>query len=261
MSGSVFKISLLLTIVTSGFFSYKSRAYAVDTSLLDPKTWEMFDEENGVKLYRRSTEGSKFKEFRGVGVVDAPIPKIITMMADPKNMPAWVSDCIQGELLGRNFDPNDLTKEASEYQEILYGVNRLPWPLQNRDYVIKSNVEFVRGNKEQAPRALIRNFSTTHPSKPDQSGLVRMPQMSVFLVLSPVGGTDIKRTIFDFTVSVDPGGVVPAWAVNLASRVLPMKTIMGLRELVRKPSTDKQVERLVEFQFNKILKEMGVVAH
>ena len=252
MSGNITKFMLFCFIGPAGIGFAQEGTQRADPALLDDKTWEKFDEEDGVQLYRRTLADGKLKEFRGVGVVDASIPKIITLLADAANLPFWVNDCVHGELIGRNFDVTDFNKEADAYQEIVYGINRMPWPLENRDYVVKSNVVFVPAGKERPAHALVQNFKTTDPAKPEQKGMVRMPQMNVFFMLTPVT-MNLNKTAFDITISVDPGGMVPTWATNLAARMMPLKTVQALRELVHTSNYDKQMYRLVEYHFNRII--------
>ena len=61
---------------------------------------------------------------------------------------------------------------------------------------------------------------------PPVKGAVRMPFLRGHWILLPVGGgTDVE-----YQVHADPGGSLPEWIANLASKKLPLLTLTGLRK-------------------------------
>src|SRR5689334_3935757 len=61
--------------------------------------WEMLDESEGIKAYRREVPGSSVYEFKGVGMVDAPISKIATVIFDSTRTPEWMPDLAFSKLV------------------------------------------------------------------------------------------------------------------------------------------------------------------
>ncbi|WP_196761924.1 hypothetical protein, partial [Streptobacillus moniliformis] len=55
----------------------------------------------------------KIFTFRGVGLIEASIPKLIALMSDPHKMPDWVYNCVEGELVERNFKETDRAESDS----------------------------------------------------------------------------------------------------------------------------------------------------
>ena len=58
-----------------------------------------------------------------------------------------------------------------------------------------------------------------------------MPFMRGHWVLTPVDGG--KATEAEYQVFANPGGILPDWLANLASKTLPRETIAGLRKQVK----------------------------
>ena len=206
--------------------------------------WQRVDEAEGVTVYRRQAPESRFVEFRGVGEVDAPIPKIIAMMADVSHMPDWIFGCIQGELIERNFNEDELNRKPTDYHQIIYGVNTLPWPLRNRDYVLKASVSFIPRTEQEPFRVILATHTVEHRLKPPTSERVRMPQMHTTIVFTPLDSA-LTRTLVDFSVTTDPGGLIPDWVTNFATRNIPRKTIASLREFTKSSTYNRKMEKLV----------------
>jgi hypothetical protein len=45
---------------------------------------------------------------------------------------------------------------------------------------------------------------------------------------------DAKTTAIDYQISLDPGGHIPSWIVEFASRELPFDTVTALEKQVKK---------------------------
>jgi hypothetical protein len=212
--------------------------------------WQQIGDEGGIKVYRRAVTGSKLFEFRGIGTVNASIPKMIAIMADFKYLPEWVYGCRKGELVAKNFDEEELDRKSDDYHEILYGINDLPWPLEPRDYILKAHVEFVQPTKNDSFKVILVMNSITHPNYPQREKMVRMVKMSSTIVLTPIKG-DESKTRVDFAVTTDPAGNIPAWVTNLAAREIPSKTLLSLRQFVNKTEYNFKLEKLVQHHYDK----------
>jgi hypothetical protein len=80
---------------------------------------------------------------------------------------------------------------------------------------------------------VVMPFEAIASSKiPPVKGVVRMPSMRGHWILIPVEGG--RATDAEYQVFADPGGSLPDWLANLASKTLPRETIAGLRKQVGK---------------------------
>jgi hypothetical protein len=244
------RLNLLLTLVLCSF-AILPRAQA--GAPVPDKNWEVLNTDEGVTVYRSLKSQDNIFTFRGVGLVDASIPKLIALMSDPGKMPEWVYNCVEGELVERNFKETDREADASNYFQIFYAVTSVPWPLSPRDYVLKAQITYEKETGSRQPKNVtIAMRSIQHPRKPLVPGRVRMPVMESMIVMTP--DDEGKKTWVDFSVTTNPGGVIPAWVTRLASRNIPRKTLVNLRKMAQKQDYNKAFEELVSWHYQQQLK-------
>ena len=208
-------------------------------SALTAADWELINNEDGIKVYRKEDPNSNMFEFKGQGVVYADAARVITFLTDIGLMTEWVDGCKKAKMLERNFTEKSYDMSVNQFYMIVYGENSVPWPLQNRDYILKGKISY----DAKRDQALINLKDTKHAKMPPQSGLVRMNFMKVRLTLKPIKND--KYTWVQIYVHLDPGGVIPAWAVNFISKSVPYKTIKKLRKLVKREKYNKEMEKLI----------------
>lgn len=222
----------------------------------DVQPWKLIDEHGGLKVYRRDIPGTNLYEFRGVALVEARVPKIVALLGDAKKLPHWVYGCLKGELLEKNFDDLDLAADPSDHYEIVYGENWAPWPLQNRDYILKSSVRFVPATSHQALSVRVTSQNMDYASRPITEGLTRLPLMRIVINLVPVGD-NLDLTEIDFRIVMDPGGIIPDAIINLVSRELPRSSLEALGDLVKTEDYNRNLERLVQHHYSRQLLQLS----
>ena len=79
----------------------------------------------------------------------------------------------------------------------------------------------------------------SHPKRPPNDEAVRMERLKGRWVLEPVA---LNRTRVTYEILSDPGGYLPTWVVNIASKRLPFENLMGLRMQVGKGGYDTMLE-------------------
>ncbi len=203
------------------------------------KKWERIRNEEGIQVYRREDPNSNMFEFKGQGMVYADAARLITLMSDINLMTKWVDGCKRAKLLEKNYTSESYKMNINKFYLTLYGENAVPWPLQNRDYVLKGRISY----NAKRDTAVINLRNVKHRKMPKQSGKVRMNFMKVRVTLKPKNND--KHTWVQLYVHLDPGGIIPAWAVNFITKSVPFKTIKKLRKLSKRPNYDKKMEKLV----------------
>lgn len=177
------------------------------------KPWKRVVNENGIEVYTRGVEDSKFKEFKGIGEVNASIQVIANVLNDIAGMTDWMPNCSTSRLINK-ISPNHL---------ILYQVIDSPWPVKNRDFIVESKITITRGKMHRTINAI------SHPEVPPVKENIRVIDMTGQWILTRI---DDKKTHVLYQIKSDPAGKLPAWLVNTASKDLPYKAIKGLREMV-----------------------------
>ncbi len=196
--------------------------------------WERVSDKEGIVVQRRSVEGSKLKEFVGRGVIAAPIGRVLAVIRDANRRAEWMPACADSHLVEEN---------VAARTQIAYHRTKAPWPVSDRDSVNRAEMIV-----EVAKHRVYLPFEAITLSRvPPVKGVVRMPSMRGHWILSPVDGG--KATAAEYQVFADPGGVLPDWLANLASKTLPRETIAGLRKQVTRaayPAFEAEVARSPE---------------
>jgi len=208
----------------------------------DPK-WEPFDQQDGIRMFRRDVAGSDVVALRGEGFVEAPITRVASVLIDRKRSTEWIDRLAKTKVL----------RELSDTESINWNHIKTPTPLQDRDFVFKS----VLSTDPQAKKVFMKYESVTDPLAPETGDYVRghFKQGKFELTMATVtkkDGTKVKGTIVLAEVLVDPRGSVPTFIVNLVQKAWPHKTISALRKQVAKPDIkddSRVVERLTKEGF------------
>jgi hypothetical protein len=135
-------------------------------------------------------------------------------------------------------DSHLVEENLAERSQTSYYRTKAPWPVSDRDSVNRAEM-LVEPAKH---RVYLPFEAITFPKLPPVKGVVRMPFMRGHWILIPVDGG--KATQVEYQVFANPGGALPDWLANLASKTLPRETIAGLRRQVKKaeyPEFEAQV--------------------
>jgi hypothetical protein len=215
-------------------------------------SWElvMNDKDEGIKVYRRLFPGSSIYEFQGIGEVKAPAPKLIALFADVDYMKNWTEGLSESRLLERNFDAKNRTGDFRTFYQTFYGRLDLPWPLEDRDFVVKANMSYKPARRQQPELIMIYTDTISLDSVPVKKGVVRLPAMKIVCELIPIGD-QLQHTSMKFTVHTDPAGHIPVWLVNFLSQQMPYQTIQKIRKLVLQENWDKEIEKLIYYHYER----------
>lgn len=187
--------------------------------------WEKFDEYGGITMFRKEIEGSSILAYRGTGVLDASIGKLVTVILDTPRKPQWMSRVKVAEVL-RAISPN----ERIEYVAV-----KTPWPLKNRDFVYRVKSEA----KPETREIIIRYESVEDPLRPENPDHVRAHIQETAFVLMPA--EDGKKTLIKADAHADPRGSIPKWIVNIFQKRMPRESIEGMMRQVTKPGIEEHL--------------------
>jgi hypothetical protein len=204
----------------------------VSTSLAQAQSWEQVGESEGIVVWQRPVHGTSLVEFRGRGLVKGNIRRVLAVLADHDRKTEWMHQCVASKLI-QAFEPGRL---------ILYNRTGSPYPfISDRDVVIEAQVQFWPEKKQ----IRIDAWNVENARVPELNGVVRMPKLIVSWILVQ---KDDKLTEVTYEVQADPGGSLPKWLVNLASKNLPLKSIVNLRTQLGKDYAQQLA--LVEASFD-----------
>jgi START domain-containing protein len=216
------------SIIASLFALYALTTGAATASAAD-SPWEPVSNKDGITVARRKVEGSNLKEFLGRGVIDAPITRVLAVIRDADRRGEWMPNCGGAYLVEENMTTRT---------QLAYFRTKAPWPVSDRDSVNRAEM-LVQPDKH---RVYLPFEAIAVAKVPPVKGVVRMPFLRGHWILTPVEGG--RATEAEYQVWANPGGSLPDWLANLASKTLPRETIAGLRRQVKKaeyPDFEKQI--------------------
>lgn len=189
--------------------------------------WEYVNTDQGVTVYRKQVEGSDVVAFKGVAYANLPIGKVLAVFKDPEQRKFWVDRYEEHLTLEKGPD--------TETYWIHFG---LPWPVSDRDYVLRADGQ---GNADKKIyTAKIK--SVTSAKKGEDDCCVRAEVYGTFYEFTALPGEDKTKIIVE--VHTDPKGALPTWLVNLIQKSWPSKTLGGLI----KHSKEAQLAPLAEYK-------------
>ena len=199
---------LFVTLLSPSFF------FAQNT-----EGWVFKNEKEGVKVFYRKT--SDVYELKLITSLKVSVSGLVTLLSEVENYPKW----------GYKVAESRELKKVSEWETYYYSRLDFPWPLDDRDIVVRSRME-------QDP--VTRRITATSIAVPDylpvNKGVIRMSNArTTWTILPGAGGW----TYVEYYIYSDPGGSLPDWLVNMALDVGPRETIKNIRNFVQQEKYQK----------------------
>jgi hypothetical protein len=182
-----------------------------------PGNWRLMSQgegREGVTTWSRRVDGLAVKAFRGSTDMHQTVPVILAVLADIPKLPLWIYQC----QLARQLPGLPLNHTYVQFKGM--------WPAAERDVLMHSTVS-------QQDDGSILLESRQADGYALQDGFVRVPYLHNSFRLMPLKGGWTRLT---FETQVDPGGLLPAWLINLVATQAPVVTIDGLRRQAKLPA-------------------------
>ena len=180
-------------------------------------TWTIKKEEDGIALYTRTADKSSLKELKAVFYIKTSLSSIIALIDDRENYSQWVYKCGKSAIL----------KKISETQQVHYQTVIVPWPLDNRDFVITTSL-----SQDETTKVITIKSSEIPNFIPNVKGFVRIQLLEASWVLTPLKDGIVG---VEYRLLVNPSGSIPAWVANLVVTEGPFNSMVKFKEWVMKP--------------------------
>lgn len=214
------RIIFIITIIFLQFFP----VFAADSADKNEKKaakWEFVSEKDGLKLYERNHEGSDIKEVKAVVTYQGTIQEAVDIMFDRLKHPQIFKYITFSDVLKKN-DKCD------------WSYNQISVPVaSNRDYYVKScRVD----NKDGSVSVTWVPFDD--PKYPVTDKFVRVADNKGYYKFTQVEPDKIK---VDYYIYNDPGGSLPVFVKNIASRQAVTDTLWTLhKEIMKRRAASKK---------------------
>lgn len=184
------------------------------TFLFGQENWELKKDSDGISVWWRATEGTDIKEIKIQLEVEASLNTIVSVMSDVPAYEEWVYSTEKSVLI-----------ESEETDVIYYNIMDFPWPMDDRDLVMRTIVS------QDAETKVITSKSTAVPERvPYDEDMVRVEMTETEWIITPINSNKAR---IDYRLISDPGGSIPAFLINIASDYGPYKTMAAFRERVK----------------------------
>lgn len=181
----------------------------------DAYDWRLERDKDGIQIYTSAVEGSSIRAVKAVTSMYADMDQLILMLNDPTKRHEW----------DENTGDAYVVRELNDDDQVAYFHVKLPWPVQDRDFV--TNMVWQRDeNGAQMTSTLLTG------EVPKNKKRVRVTEG--FNDLTLVRADDGLITM-SMIAHLDPAGPIPAWLINMLSVDAPYKSLQTLRALVSSP--------------------------
>jgi hypothetical protein len=193
-------------------------ASELPTSVDPSEGWKLASGSKDVAIYSRARAGSRLKEFRAIGPVDAPTSAVHAVLDDFENYPNFMPYTSECRLLKREND------SIIAYQRLS------PKILEDRDYTLRVWKKSWPGPDGFTYLDQWKPANDLGP--PEKKGVVRVKLCEGGWVLEPDGPAKTRAT---YSIYTDTGGFIPAFIANQASRIGISKLFEAVRKQVKNP--------------------------
>lgn len=177
--------------------------------------WSLRKETDNIRVFTTDQPGSSFKAFKAEAILDVPIENLMAVMVNPHSCVEWVHNCSESYAFGDGtFD-----------DRYAYSVNDMPWPVTDRDYVIR-----IRTRGHQDSGEIVMDLNAIPDQRADESDYVRVDKSDTLYRFIPQG--DQTRMIW--VQHTEPNGSIPGWLVNTLLVDIPIRSMEQLERVARK---------------------------
>ncbi|WP_173911908.1 START domain-containing protein [Acinetobacter sp. Marseille-Q1618] len=171
------------------------------------RVWTFKDPKNTVMSYKAET------------TFDVPIERAVALVLDVNNAPKWVPNVAKAEVLSRDDQKGEFT---------LYMVLDFPFPLKDRDMVVKGKI-----SKDSNGIISIKNKAITQGKAVD-ANFVRLKNYEGDWTFQKISANKVKVSTTGFA---DPEGSIPQSVTNMLVEQQPYQMLQKMKaELAKNKS-------------------------
>jgi START domain len=178
--------------------------------------WRIVGSEQGVLISTRTESGDSHPTFRGQATIKGSVLHVLAIVLDTARSTKWV----------RGADGIEIIRDVDDRTQHLQMFTDLPWPIRDRDMVMKRSVEVLAPGTEFRIR-----YQCAPGLRGEQRRALRVTTCDSHFTLK---GVDADKTYVDYQVHLDPGGGLPSWGIRYLEKRVTVDTIYKLERQVRR---------------------------
>lgn len=191
-------------------------------------TWKMNSDSDGIQTYRRVGYAGKIIPLRATYSLNEPAAEIAAVLSDTPAKIEWIPRLHEAEIL-------DL---ISPYERIELLTMNMPWPVADRDVVVKIDIFLSEDGKsaDLNVKSIPRSEDTWKPAEGVIRAFVHSANMSIRI-------QDDGLVKVEAEAHSDPMGNLPGWVVNMVQTYILRTTIDNMIERVEERHySEKEVD-------------------
>lgn len=182
--------------------------------------WKKIGESDGIVGYTRPNPQTPVDEVRAVGMIDAPAAVVEAVIRDVPAKTEYMYNCTEARVVASPELPNSADVIHT------YTVTHMPAPVKDRDVVTRTAYTIDKATGTIYSHSV--SVDTEYGRSPKR---VRMPLARMDYTITPKGPDKCEFTYQGFG---HPGGNLPVFVVNTLTKNMGIKTIAGIRKMVKK---------------------------
>jgi hypothetical protein len=181
--------------------------------LAQPTGCDLKRDSDGIKVYTCKTDTEKFKTLRAeFEISNTSMKELKVFLWDVSSYNTWQYNLLEAQAI------------LSTETEVAYrALVDAPWPVENRETIVKMRVI-------EMDTVLAIQVSRFDYAQPPPENVIRVPYFEASWKVIPAG----KNLRATYTLHIDPGGIVPAWLVNMAMADGPYVSFKNLKAQLEK---------------------------
>ncbi|WP_171406821.1 START domain-containing protein [Acinetobacter guerrae] len=175
-------------------------------------------DKNNIKVWTYQTENNPVIQYKAETTFDVPIEQAVGLILNVEHAAKWVPYVSETKVLSRDDKKGEF---------ILYMVLDFPFPLKDRDLVVKGKI-----SKTNNGVISIRNNAVTG-YYPIQKDRLRLNKYEGDWTFQKLGANKVKVTTSGYA---DPAGSIPLSFVNMFVQQQPYQMLMKMKIELQKPA-------------------------
>ena len=179
-------------------------------------SWKLEKNKEGIMVYTSPSPNSSYKAVRVECTFPGTYNKLISILNDVPKFEDWIYHNKRAFLIKKN----------SIHDFTYYSETSMPWPLDNRDVVLRLTI-----NTDSLPKFLLINGQHQENILPKVPFMVRVPKYTATWKVTMPAPNQLH---ISYILDVNPGGSIPTAVVNMFVDKGPYETFRNLSEELRK---------------------------
>lgn len=182
------------------------------SSIAADTSWKVLKTGDGVEISSRPSKGSPINDIRSKTQIKASLESVVALLRDYSARPQWDAMCGEVKVLKQDVS-----------SETVYVHNKLPWPVTDRDLVMR-----VEWKQDPATGVVTMRAVGDAKAAPLRDGRVRMASFNNVWTLTPMDGGIVA---VESIAHADPGGPMPTIMINQLSSDAPWEAMKKIKSI------------------------------